>query len=246
MATPIQRITQPPTSHIAEMQNVSVGLTNLQGFELAQRAAKLLAASTLVPKEYQNNVPNCVIALNMAQRIGADALMTMQNLVVVHGRPTWSAQFLIATFNSNGRFTPIRYEFQGTEGSDDWGCRATTTDKESGEKLNGPLVTIGIAKKEGWHDRNGSKWKTMPEQMLRYRAASWLIRSTAPEIAMGLHTTDEITDTYDAVANASGTFEVVSEEAPIEAKENESHDTETGAIFSEELKEVAESSLPVG
>lgn len=213
-----QRITQAPVQQIQQMGNVEVGLTTLQGFELAQRAAKMLSMSTLVPKDYQNNLSNCVIALNMAQRMGADALQIMQNLVVVHGRPTWSAQFLIATFNSCGRYSSLKYEFQGKEGTDDYGCRAYATELSTGEKLVGPLVTIGIAKKEGWYGRNGSKWQTMPEQMLRYRSASWFVRTTAPELSMGLHTTDEIHDTFDAVPNDRGTYEVAAEEQVIQGE----------------------------
>lgn len=153
--------------------------------------------SSLVPKDYQNNLPNCVIALNMAHRMGADPMMIMQNLVVIHGRPSWSAQFLIATFNKNGAFSSIRYEFSGAEGQDDWGCRAKATELSTGEMLIGPLVTVGIAKKEGWYQKSGSKWQTMPEQMLRYRAASWFIRTIAPEIAMGLQTAEEMRDVVD-------------------------------------------------
>lgn len=229
MATPLQKITQAPTAQIGQMENVSVGLTTLQGFELAQRAAKMLSMSSLVPKEYQNNLSNCVIALNMAQRIGADPLMVMQNLVVVHGRPTWASQFLIATFNSCGRFSPIRYEFSGKEGTDDWGCRATATELATGEKLTGPLVTVAIAKKEGWYGRNGSKWQTMPEQMLRYRAASWFVRTTAPELSMGLQTSEEIHDVYDAVQTDQGAYEV--QNAPLDA---EIVNPETGEIIDEE------------
>lgn len=177
--------------------NISVGLTDSQSFELAQRVAKCFSMSSLVPKDYQNNLPNCVIALNMASRMGADPMMIMQNLVVIHGRPSWSAQFLIATFNKNGAFSSIRYEFFGTEGQDDWGCRAKATELSTGEMLVGPLVTVGIAKKEGWFQKSGSKWQTMPEQMLRYRAASWFIRTIAPEIAMGLQTAEEMRDTYE-------------------------------------------------
>ena len=176
---------------------IQVGLTDSQSFELAQRVAKCFSMSSLVPKDYQNNLPNCVIALNMAHRMGADPMMIMQNLVVIHGRPSWSAQFLIATFNKNGAFSSIRYEFFGTEGQDDWGCRAKATELSTGEMLIGPLVTVGIAKKEGWFQKSGSKWQTMPEQMLRYRAASWFIRTIAPEIAMGLQTAEEVRDTYD-------------------------------------------------
>ena len=176
---------------------IQVGLTDSQSFELAQRVAKCFAASTLVPKAYQNNLPNCVIALNMAGRMGADPMMVMQSLYVVHGTPSWSAQFLIATFNKCGKFSSIRYDFFGTEGQDDWGCRAKATELSTGELLTGPLVTIGLAKKEGWYQKGGSKWQTMPEQMLRYRAAAWFVRTIAPEIAMGLQTAEEMHDTYE-------------------------------------------------
>lgn len=190
---------------------VSVGLTNSQGFELAQRAAKCLAASSLVPKEYQGNLPNCVIALNMAARVGADPLMVMQNLVVVHGRPTWSAQFLIATVNTCGRFSALRYEFFGKPNTDEWGCRAWAVEKATGEKLVGTDVTLAIAKKEGWFGKNGSKWQSIPQQMLMYRAGSWWTRAYAPELSMGLHTADEMADVYDAEFGNDGTYQVTSE-----------------------------------
>jgi hypothetical protein len=165
-----------------------------QGFDLIQRGAKALASSTLVPKDYQGNVANCIVALNMANRIGADPLMVMQNLYVVHGRPSWSSQFLIATFNSCGMFSAIRYKFVGEVGKDSYGCQAYATELSSGEVLFGAVVTVELAKKEGWHDKNGSKWKTMPQQMLMYRAASWFVRVYAPELSMGLHTREELED----------------------------------------------------
>lgn len=173
---------------------VALGFGSAQGFEQLQRAAKLLANSTLVPKEYQNNMPNCVIALNMANRIGADPLLVMQNLYLVHGRPGWSAQFLIATFNQCGRFTAMRFEFFGEQGKDSWGCRAWATERSTGEKIVGADITIAIAKKEGWYSKTGSKWQSMPQQMLMYRAGSWLVRAYAPELSMGLQTTEELHD----------------------------------------------------
>lgn len=182
---------------------ITPGFGSLASFKLAQRAAQLLANSTLVPKIYQSNIPNCVIALNMAARMNADPLMVMQNLYIVHGNPGWSSQFLISTFNTSGKFSSLRYEWVGTRGKDDWGCRAWAVEKATGERLVGSTITIGLAKAEGWYskkDRNGvevSKWQTMPEQMLMYRAAAWFIRAYAPEIAMGMHTADELGDTVD-------------------------------------------------
>jgi hypothetical protein len=164
-------------------------------FDLIQRKAKALAASTVIPKDYQNNIPNTLVALEMAHRIGASPLMVMQNLHIIHGRPSWSSTFVIAALNSCGRFSAIRFE--DGEGS----CRAVAIEKETGAVLNGPTVTIEMAKKEGWFQKTGSKWQTMPELMLKYRAASFFGRLYAPEIMMGMHTEFEIQDIQPAKAN---------------------------------------------
>lgn len=177
------------------------------GFDLIQRMAKAFASSTLVPEQYRGNVPNCMIALDMAQRLGASVLMVAQNLYVVHGRPGWSSKFLIASFNQCGRFSAVRYEWTGTEGKDDWGCRAWAVELKTGEKIVGPLITIALAKKEKWYEKNGSKWQTIPELMLMYRSAGWLVNTHAPEISMGLNTTEELDD-IDMMPAPDGAFEM--------------------------------------
>lgn len=184
-----------PTNEVS----ITPGFGSLASFKLMQRAAQVLAQSTLVPKEYQgqNGLANCMIALNMANRMGADPLMVMQNLYIVHGRPGWSSQFLISTFNTSGKFSALRYEWVGERGKDSFGCRAWAAEKATGEKLTGSTVTIDLAKKEGWYQKNGSKWQTMPEQMLMYRSAAWFIRAYAPELAMGMHTAEEIAETIE-------------------------------------------------
>lgn len=235
----LSSLRQAPTAAPAP-EKYSVGLTDSQGFELAQRAAKLLASSSLVPKEYQGNIPNCVIALNMAQRVGADPLMVMQNLVIVHGKPTWSSQFLIATVNTCGRFSALRYEFFGKQGTDEWGCRAWAVEKATGEKLVGTDVTIAISKKEGWFAKNGSKWQSIPQQMLMYRAGSWWTRAYAPELSMGLHTADEMRDVYDAGIDEDGAYVVTAESlrtasaAPATADSGSVIDAGTGEIISQQ------------
>jgi hypothetical protein len=204
-----------------------MGFETAQGFDLMQRGAKLLASSSLVPKEYQGNLPNCVIALNMANRIGADPLLVMQNLYVVHGRPGWSAKFLIACFNQCERFSAIRFEWSGSRNKDDWGCRAWAIEKETQQKVIGALITIELAKKEGWYEKTGSKWKTIPEQMLMYRSAAWLVNTHAPEISMGLSTTDELVDVYDATPDANGKFQVTT--ADLAAVDKVVGEVQTGA-----------------
>lgn len=163
-------------------------------FATAQRMAKALAGSDMVPKMYRGNVPNCLVAMELANRTGASILMVMQNLDVIHGKPSWRSTFLIAAVNSCGRFTPLRFEEAGERDTDDWSMRATARDRKTGEPLEGEWITWRMAKDEGWVDRSGSKWKTMPGQMMRYRAAAFWTRVYAPEIALGMHTADEVSD----------------------------------------------------
>lgn len=173
-------------------------------FEVQQRMANMYTTSDIVPSTFRGNIGNCVIAIDMAQRMQANPLMVMQNLYIVHGNPAWSSKFLISCVNSCGRFSPLRYEFKGKEGTDGWGCRAFAyekTDTNHKEPLYGDWITIEMAKKEKWYGKDGSKWQSMPGQMLRYRAAAFWQRVYAPEISMGFYTKEEVEDgaTYDEV-----------------------------------------------
>lgn len=168
-------------------------------FALAVRKAKAITSSSLVPEQYRGdtNLANAMIALEVADRIGASPLMVMQNLYVVHGRPGWSSTFLIATVNGCGRFTPLRFEVSGDDPEkDDYRVRAVAKDRDSGDVLNGTWITWKMVKAEGWHTKSGSKWKTMPEQMFMYRAAAFWTRMYAPELSLGIHTADEVTDAF--------------------------------------------------
>jgi len=160
-------------------------------FELVQRKAKLLASSSLVPKEFQGNMANCAIGLNIAQRLGADPFCVLQNIDIIHGRPSFRATFLIAMVNASGRFTPLQF-VMGGEGKTR-SCVATAK-TSSGETVEGPQITMAMAEAEGWSTKPGSKWKTMPELMLRYRAAAFFARIYAPDITLGMQTSEESMD----------------------------------------------------
>jgi len=88
-------------------------------FETMQRICRMFANSELVPDMYkvseknpiEKAMANCMIAVEIAQRIGASPLMIMQNMVPIYGRPSWSSKFLVATVNTCGRFNPLQYRF---------------------------------------------------------------------------------------------------------------------------------------
>lgn len=168
--------------------------SGVEAWTTSQRIATALASSSIVPAAYQGSIPNVLVAMEYANRLGASVLAVMQNMDVIHGRPSLRSTFLIGTVNASNRFTPIRFRWQGDEGTDTWGCRAVAKDRESGEDCIGPLVTIATAKNEGWYAKPGSKWKTIPELMLMYRAGGWWTRVYCPELSLGMQTAEETED----------------------------------------------------
>lgn len=216
-----QKENMPANAGTAAMQMVPMAQTMPASFltannlEEAQRAAMMLSSSDLVPDMYKTGgkisssaqqtrekaVANCLIALDMAQRMNANPLMIMQNLYIVQGKPGWSSSFLISTVNSCGRYKPLRF-VKGVDGEVEIAgkktpnrtCTAYTTEKGSEDILEGATISMAMAKAEGWTSKNGSKWLTMPEQMLMYRAASFWVRTYAPELSNGMKTAEEWQD----------------------------------------------------
>lgn len=162
-------------------------------FIMAMQMAKALASSTIVPQTFQKNDANCLIAIEQAQRLRVSPLMVMQNLYIIQGRPSWSSKFLIAAINNSEKFD-MELQFEETRDKDGkpYSCLAWTT--KNGRRVEGMEVNMQIAKDEGWLGKNGSKWKTMPQLMLRYRAASFFSSLNCPELTMGLYTKEEMQD----------------------------------------------------
>jgi hypothetical protein len=111
--------------------------SGIQAFEDAQRIAKALASSTLIPPQFQGQqgFANCLVALEIANRMGISPFLAMQHLHVIHGRPSWSSSFIIAMVNGCGRFSPLRFEISGT--GDSLACYAIATDLASDQALQG-------------------------------------------------------------------------------------------------------------
>ncbi len=175
-------------SEVIEQKSMSI-FENQNSFELAQRMATALAKSTIVPTDYRGNLSNALIALDMSNRLGISPMMVMQNLYIVNGRPSWSSQFIIAAINNSKRFAEsLKFELQGT--GDNMSCYAYTKDYE-GNGIKGPAITMKMAKSEGWVSKKGSKWQTMPEVMIRYRAASFFGRLYCSDLLMGIYSEDE-------------------------------------------------------
>ncbi len=178
------------------MQNGVSLFLDAARFEFGQRVATMLSKSTMLPEQF-NSVPNCMILLNLSDRMKVDPFMLAQNIYIVHNKPGIEAKLAIALFNDGRtRFKPpLQYETTGEDPkAQDYKCRAYATLKEKDEVLRGEWIDWPMVKAEGWLDKKGSKWGTMPGQMFIYRAAMFFIRAYEPGVLLGLRTKDELDD----------------------------------------------------
>lgn len=184
------------TAQIAEKPTETIMPTNVwqsrDAFNQTLRMAQMLSQSSLVPQNYQGKPQDCFIAIDIASRLGCSPIYVMQNLYVVKGKPSWAGQACMAIIMASNRFTNVRLCYVGKPGQDDRGCYIKATRLCDGEEVTGTVVTLGMAKAEGW--TSNSKWRNMSEQMLGYRAASFFARLHCPDALMGLQTDDEIVD----------------------------------------------------
>lgn len=218
--------TQPPQEQTESREIVSA-FTDAPAFEAAQRMAKALVTSTLVPTTFQgmDNIGSAIIALEIAQRLKCSVLMVMQSIDIIYGRPSWRAQYVIAAINSSGKFKSVlrfkvrdlgakKFEVNRSFWSKKDNRKIEKVDKydlpnnmefvayaidKNGDEVLGPAITYEMACREGWWDKEGSKWATMPELMGRYRAAAFFGRLYAPEVLMGMQTAEEVIDIGPAI-----------------------------------------------
>ena len=175
----------------------------------------MFASSNLVPENYRNKPMDCTIAVDMANRMGVSPMMVMQNLYVVKGKPTWSGQACMSMIRGSKEFKNVRPVYTGERNTDTWGCYIQAEYRDTGEKIKGTEVTIAMAKQEGWYskkDKYGnetSKWQSIPEQMLAYRAAAFFARVYIPNSLMGVYVEGESEDISKPEVEAYNPFDAI-------------------------------------
>lgn len=176
------------TNKVADFSGGGI-FNSSDSFILATNMAKTLAGSTIVPPTFQKSWENCMVALSQSKKLGVDPFVVMNNMYMIQGKITWKSEFVIAMINASGKFdTELQYEEEEKDGKP-YACTAFTF--KDGRKISGIKVTMDMADKEGWTKKNGTKWATLPQLMLRYRAAVFFARFNAPELTSGLYTVEE-------------------------------------------------------
>lgn len=169
-------------------------LTDPKQLNTLVKLANMMARSKIVPDTYRGDPDSCFVACEMANRMGVSPIFIMQNLYIVNGRPAWSGQACISLINGTGLYGPLDFVYVGEKGTPSYGCYAQATRKSDGAIHTGTVVDYAMAEAEGWTSKKGSKWLTMGDQMLRYRAAAFFARVYCPHALMGLKTVEEVKD----------------------------------------------------
>lgn len=207
---------------VQEHTELSNTFSDPEAFQKIFDIGKMFASSSLVPAAYQGKPMDCTIAVDMANRMGVNPMMVMQNLYVVQGKPQWSGQACTSLIMASGKFRHVRHIYTGERNTDTWGCYLEAERVENGEVVRGVEVTIRMAKDEKWYDKNGSKWKTMPELMLAYRASAFFARVYIPTALMGCAVEGEVEDIQkEALPEAPDPFDEQLEEEASEVFDND-------------------------
>ena len=166
-------------------------------FELEQRKAKAFVATDFFPAHLRKGdkeatIGAAIIVLDLAQRMNLGALEVAQSIYIIHGKPSFETKFLVARLNSSGL---LKGRLNTILSPDGQSAHCEAVDAQTGQLLRGTTITMDMARREGWLSKNGSKWQTMPELMMKYRAQSFFINEFFPEVKYGLKTSDEAEDT---------------------------------------------------
>lgn len=216
-------------------------------FEFLNKQAKMLADCDFIPDEFKGSVANCSLICEMAKRLQADAFLVSRQIYMVYGKPSFSSKFVIALLNRSGLLHGrLKFHKTGEPGTDSEGMIAYGVEAATGDTIEGPEITIKMAKDEGWYGKKGSKWPSMSSVMLNYRAASFFVNTYFPEILAGFQTAEEVRDIGERPIEAEVTrrsrfSDSLAEEAETVIDENGATiDKETGEVLNAQTEKPKE------
>lgn len=186
-----------------------IGLTP-QTIGEAIQLAELMSKSGIVPKDYQGNPGNIIVAIQWGAEIGLPPLQAMQNLAVINGRPALWGDAVIAIVRGSGALESIVEDITDTS--------ATCTVKRRGEPAVSRTFSMDDAKRAGLSGKQGP-WSQYPKRMMQMRARAWALRDVFPDVLRGVHVAEEAQDM--PAERDMGPAQVV-ESAPAQASRTES------------------------
>lgn len=174
-----------------------VSLSELAPWD-AWRYAQCLAASPMLPRGFRGEPASVLWAMEYGRGLGMDVATVMMNIHVIDGRPTQSANFMLAQARTAGHRVRILSERD----------RCNVSIRRHGDPDD--ETTIEWTLDDAYTARllpaePESHWARYPRAMLRSRAIAEAVRTACPEVLHGvIYTPEECGASVDAEGNPTG------------------------------------------
>lgn len=170
---------------IQTTQKQGSGWLSCNNLEAAMKLAEMFSKSAMVPKQYQGNPANCLVAMAYGDSLGMAPLQAMQSVAVVNGVPALYGDGMLALVQASPAFEQIEESIE--DGA------AVCTVKRRGMKPVQRVFTIDDAKRAGLWGKQGP-WQQYPSRMLQMRARSWALRDAFADVLRGIQSVEEVRD----------------------------------------------------
>lgn len=214
----------------------------------AMEIAKLMAAGNFVPGHLRGKAGDCLAVVMQAARWGLDPFAVGNKTYFVNDRMAYEAQLVIAVLNTSGVLKG-RLDVQWQQTDVDLICTVTGTLKADSQPKSISQEMARIKTK------NSPLWVSAPKMQMGYYTSRMWARLFAPEVLLGVYTTDEVEEM--GLANAREvvpaaptrrrvaarkeaepeTAEIVIEGNAIVTQEEVPHDAVTGEVIEVENEE---------
>jgi len=180
-------ITALPTADIAtQPKRAPMFALTPQTLEEAMQFADMMSRSSIVPKDYQGNPGNIIVAIQWGAEIGLAPLQAMQSIAVINGRPSIWGDAMLALVRGSGLLEFIR------ETPTDEGCTCALKRRGDPNEVE-RTFTPEDAKKAGLWGKQGP-WQQHPKRMMQMRARAFALRDVFPDVLRGVHIGEEAQD----------------------------------------------------
>ncbi|MBM6588809.1 recombinase RecT [Brevibacterium sp. RIT 803] len=159
-----------------------------------QQYAELLAQASLLPKQYQRNPANVLLAMELGQSLSIPPIQAINEVHVIEGKPSASANLIGGLVRRAGHVLRIRVDREAMAAT------AQIIRNDDPDYTFEVTWTMDDAKRAG--STNKDNWKKYPIAMLKARAITEVAREACPEALMGIsYTPDELGAVVDQDGN---------------------------------------------
>ena len=182
------------------------------------RAAEMMASARItVPKHLAGSPGDCLAIIMQATQWGMNPFAVAQKTHLVNGTLGYEAQLVNAAVSSSPLLgSRIGYDWEGdwkgvngkADKSDERAVTVSATLKGESEprKLRVSMAQVGV--------RNSPNWESDPRQQIAYLATKKWARLHAPDVLLGVYTTDEVETFQQPTERHMGDAEEVKPETP--------------------------------